>query len=510
MFESQIIALIILILISIHLTIQTINREKEFMINQYLKLKLQGGRTNIFVKNRLFRQCMYLLINIPVNKIEDYDEIKSIDEAAAKLDRSMERNHRKVPPETEFWGHCSNIQAWADNEYDTRILHRNLAFPLLKALVDAGDPVAKKKFKEEIAIRYATGHPTVIRFLTQNGYLYYLTEDEFESMLIDIDFPSIDEYSRKIIPFLKNIEDHESIKQIKQHTTAFVNRFRFKYKYLILLKAVEKVPDPLRQRLVEVLYNKYKNNRSFPILRFLNKAQVNFNNLELKIISYKERLVGIIIDSKINLKNKMIENVEDIKGFDEFWEEIEEIDLSNNRITKIRGFDKLKNLKKLYLKNNYIERIEGIEKLSNLELLDFSGNINIEEIPDSLNTLIHLKTLKLTGCRIKKFSKSVSQFFWMGQNFRYYTEYTDDDIKYYERNYISKVGINGRLYKIFVKWLFKLRNSMKELRFKYKDINIFEEKTHLKAIKAGRPTKNFLKFLDDRKQMKITDFFQKY
>jgi hypothetical protein len=450
---------------------------------------------------------MYLLLNIPVNRIEEYDEIQSIDEAAVKLDRSMERDHRKVPPETEFWGHCSNIQAWADNEYDTRILHRNLAFPLLKALVDAGDPIAKRKFKEEIAIRYATGHPTVIRFLTQNGYLHYLSEDEFESMLIDIDFPSIDEYSRKIIPLLANSEDPDSISQIKQLTSKFISRFRFTYKYLILLKAIDKIPNSIRQAFVEIVYNKYRNIRSFPILKFLNKAQINFNNLDLKIISYNEKLIGLISNSKVNLKNKMIEKIDDIKGLTENSEDIVELDLSNNRISEIKGLENINNLKKIYLKNNYIEKIEGLEGQNSLELIDLSGNINIEEIPDSLNDLPNLKAIKLTGCRIKKFSDSVSRFFWMGQNFRYYTEYTEKDIKYYEKTHASKASNNGRLYKNFVKWLFKLHEIMEQFQFNYKIIERFEKKTNINAIWSGKPTVAFLKFLDDRYQKRISDFF---
>ena len=507
MFEYQIIILSIFSITLLFLAIRHSNQTNEFKINQYLKLKLEGGRTYIYVNNRRFIQCMYLLLNIPVNQIEDYDEVSSIDEAAVKLDRSMERNHRKVPPETEFWGHCSNLQAWADNQYDTRILHRNLAFPLLKALVDAGDPIAKRKFKEEIAMRYATGHPTVIRFLTQNGYLHYLTEDEFESMLIDIDFPSIDEYSRRILPFLQNLEDPESIKQIKQQTTGFVNRFRFKYKYLILLKTIENIPELKRQKFIEIIYNRYKGNRSFPILKFLNKAQVNFNSLDIKIISYNERLVGIILDKKINLKNKMIENIKDIKGIEEFSNVIEEIDLSNNRISKIQGLKNLINLKKLNLKNNYIEKIEGLENLNKLELLDLSGNVSIQEIPDNLSNLPNLETVKLTGCRIKNFSESVSQFFWMGQNFRYYPNYTDDDVKMYEVNHASRASINDRLYKNFVRWLFRLRSNMRIFNFNYIDITNFEKKSGLKAIHSGKPTIAFIKYLDDKQQMKITDFF---
>ena len=163
--------------------------------------------------------------------------------------------------------------------------------------------------------------------------------------------------------------------------------------------------------------------------------------------------------------------------------------------------------KKLYLKNNYIERIQGLEGLNNLELLDLSGNINIDEIPDNLNELTYLKTVKLTGCRIKKFSESVSRFFWMGQNFRYYTQYTDKDINYYEKTHSSKASNNGRLYKNFVKWLFKLHAIMKQFKFNYDVIEKFEKKTKTNALWSGKPTSAFLKFLDDRYQKRITDFF---
>ncbi len=507
MCQYQILILFIISILIFFISIKSLYKVKEFKINNYLKLKLEGGRTNIYVNNRLFRHCIYLLLNIPISKIEEYDEIRSIDEATTKLDRTMERDHHKVPPETEFWGHCSNIQAWADNQYDTRILHRTLAFPLLKALVDAGDPIAKRKFKEEIAIRYATGHPTVISFLTQNGYLHYLTEDEFESMLADIDFSSIDEYSRKIIALLENIEEPESFSQVKQATSKFINKFRFAYKYLILLKALDKIPNSLQQAFVEIVYCQFKSVRSFPMLKFLNKARINFNNLDLRIISYNTKLIGLITNSKVNLKNKMIEKVEKIKGLIENSDDIIELDLSNNRISEIKGLENLKNLKKIYLKDNYIEKIDGFEGLNNLELIDLSGNINIEEIPDVLNHLPHLKIVKLTGCKIKKFSESVLRFFWMGQNFRYYTEFTDKDIKYYEKTHTSKASVDGRLYKNFVKWLFKLREIMKNFKFNYKDIEKFEKKTKLNAIWSGKPTRPFLRYLNDRFQKNITNFF---
>lgn len=482
------------------------NTIKDFKINDILTLKFEGGRTVIYVKNRPFRQCMYLLLDISANRVEKYDEIRSIDEAAVNLSRKMERNHRLVPPETEFWGHCSNLQAWFDNDYDTRILHRNLAFPLLKALCDAGDLIARRKFKEEIAMRYATGHPTVVRFLTQNGYLHYLTEDEFESILIDIDFPSIEEFSRKISARLKTLSEPESEKEIKLQITKFMRSYRLSYRYLLLIKSIEKIPNDLKQVFVEIVYSKYKTNRSFPILKFLNKALVNYENLDFKVLTYKNKLIGILQANFLNLRNKMIEDIVDIKGLEEIEAKIEHLDLSDNRITQIKGLARLKNLKKLILKNNYIEKIEGIEELKNLELLDLSGNINIKEISESLNELPHLKIVKLTGCRIGAISNSVLRYFWMGQNFRYYTDYTDEEVQYYEKNYSSRARANNRLYKHFVKWLLNVRSQMANFTFDFKDIKKYEQKNSKIAVMAGNPTRSFLKYLDDKKQLRITKF----
>jgi len=169
----------------------SIPEPKEYIVNQYLKLRLENNKTNIYVNERLLRQCKYLLLDISTDKINTYDEIESIDEAAEKLDSSMEqgRVHKySIPPETEFWGHCSNIQAWYENDYATNLLHRNLAFPLLKALVEAGDSLAKKVFKEEIGRRLESGYPSVVLYLIKEGYMEYLNKEELESILENPEF----------------------------------------------------------------------------------------------------------------------------------------------------------------------------------------------------------------------------------------------------------------------------------------------------------------------------------
>ena len=163
----------------------------EFVVNKLLKLRLESGRTNIYVGGRLFKQCKFLLLDIPVAKVRNYDEIDSIDEAAERLDRSMELGRKgeyHISPDIEFWGHCSNLQVWYENNYDTRILHSNLAFPLLKALEKAGDNLAKKVFKKEIALRLASGYPSVVQYLINENYLKYLDDEEKDSLLEDGNF----------------------------------------------------------------------------------------------------------------------------------------------------------------------------------------------------------------------------------------------------------------------------------------------------------------------------------
>ncbi|MHA1436845.1 MAG: hypothetical protein ACTSPD_04670 [Promethearchaeota archaeon] len=122
--------------------------KQEFIVNNFITVKLEDNKTVIYIDGKPFRQCKYLLLNIPIDKISAFEDIESIDEASEKLNTKLEEDITPddlgLSPEEEFWGHCSNLQAWAENDYDTRLLHRSLAFPLLKKLVDVGDPTAKR------------------------------------------------------------------------------------------------------------------------------------------------------------------------------------------------------------------------------------------------------------------------------------------------------------------------------------------------------------------------------
>lgn len=145
-----------------------------YKVNDYITLKLIGNETRIFIKGEFFNQCKSLLFEF--KQYEDYDSIDDI------YDNYTEDIHREIPINVEFWGHCSSLQAWAENNYDTRLIHSNLAFPLLKKLTEVGDIIARRVFKEEIIRRYNSGSKRVRKFLRKEGYLKIFTVEERDLM----------------------------------------------------------------------------------------------------------------------------------------------------------------------------------------------------------------------------------------------------------------------------------------------------------------------------------------
>ncbi|MFW9952719.1 MAG: hypothetical protein ACFFKA_21575, partial [Candidatus Thorarchaeota archaeon] len=180
---------------------------KKFRVNQFLSVKLEketwgDARTTLYVAGQPFIQCKFLLLNIPITEVSSFDQIASIDEAAEMIDGDAEQEIRKIeiPPEVEFWGHCSNLQVWYENNYDTRLIHSNLAFPLLRKLTEAGDPLAKEVFKGEIIDRYKNGTEKTREFLRAEGFVSSLPLDERLNLLLDSEnFSALLELSEQVI-----------------------------------------------------------------------------------------------------------------------------------------------------------------------------------------------------------------------------------------------------------------------------------------------------------------------
>jgi len=171
------------------------------IISSHIELKLEDNQTNVYIDGDYVKTCMDLKIIIPNKNIKQFDHINSIDDLSELIsDSDLNNESIIISPEEEFWGHCSNLQAWVENDYDTRILHSNIAFPLLKKLTNVGDHLARNVFKEEIAKRFSSGQKTVILFLLEDDYLNYLDEFEktvlFESIKINFSKFSISEFNQ--------------------------------------------------------------------------------------------------------------------------------------------------------------------------------------------------------------------------------------------------------------------------------------------------------------------------
>ena len=397
----------------------------EFKVNDYITLKLEGRRTNIYVKGELFNQCKFLILDIPVDEISTFDEIQSIDEAVEKLDRSLEGNNRRViPPEVEFWGHCSNLQVWVENNYDTRLLQRTLAFPLLKKLSDIGDPIAKNVFKEEIVKRLESGTQNVIRFLIDGRYLEYLTNTEIETALENENLRKvlIDEglnlynLEYKIIPLLKKLIDRKSHKALEFLRELILKKgsdleyFAFfkKHNLLNYLKKEDYdqiVPNKQLQKDLDILINLEKlAKRRF----FYNSIEEFIENID-KSSSYSSHRYCIKDNQIIGLNLYQA----DLSEFPEIITELENLQyliLTSNKLKKIpENISDLKQLKILKLGYNQIEFVpNSIGNLKNLEELDLHSN-KLKSIPNTIGGLIYLKKLDLSANLLVSIPDSIGE-----------------------------------------------------------------------------------------------------
>ncbi|MFX1257954.1 MAG: leucine-rich repeat domain-containing protein, partial [Promethearchaeota archaeon] len=347
----------------------------------------------------------------------------------------------KISPETEFWGHCSNLQAWTENEYDTRLLHSNLAFPLLKKLTESGDPLAKKVFKEEIAKRFMKGHLSVSTYLIKEGYLFYLSKEEFESILdskafselepnnkeawenlgylysvngeydkaiaaykhvVEIDSDNIRTWLNLGLIYRKKGEYDKAIESIKCALNINPNQVKIwrdfekfleepYFLYLFLNDLSENLKKSLLNRLI------IENNKN-PDYTISNLLSAEFKNLEIEHIVYKGKIFEIK-NNHLSLSNQNIEDITEIIGLGKLIN-LNSLSLHYNQISEIKGLENLYNLKELVLNSNQIPEIKGLENLKKLEKLDLKNN-QINELK-ALENLRNLEYLNLPKNEIRE------------------------------------------------------------------------------------------------------------
>ncbi|KKM73097.1 hypothetical protein LCGC14_1413870 [marine sediment metagenome] len=161
---------------------------KEFKVDKHITLRLTGikhKKTIIIVDDEEFMQCKYLLIVNPQEK-RNLKEIRSIDEAGELLSGELERELKPgdlgITPDEEFWGHCSNLQAWVENDYNINIIHTNLAFPLLKKIAEKGSKKAREKLRE-VVIEILEGKNLIkIKHMLEEDYFKFFSWEEFKDL----------------------------------------------------------------------------------------------------------------------------------------------------------------------------------------------------------------------------------------------------------------------------------------------------------------------------------------
>lgn len=345
---------------------------KEFEINKYLNLKLENEKTNIYINNKKFQQCKYILIDIPIDASNDY-EFESIDEFInehKKVEEIRKKKLEKLPPEVEFWGHCSNLHYWYLEQYNTNMIHHELAFPLLKALTDAGDPIAKVKFKDEIAKRFGTGYLSVSKYLDTEGYLDYLNEEELLLSVRDALENSLKKLDDQAVEWLIWNYGHDLAS----------NYGREEYLHILLTKKDSEIIIELGKKIgKELIIEEYAINKQL-IMSFAEK--------------YKEfppkRTMST--DYSISVKNKSVITLNlSSCGLDFFPEII-------TRLTNLTG---------LTLNGNKVKTIpKMILKLKNLNYLELA-RCGIQDLQNWFKKLEHLRRINLAGNPLNKRSKEL-------------------------------------------------------------------------------------------------------
>ncbi len=398
---------------------------KKFNVNRYITLKLEEGKTNIYVNGQIFDQCKFLFLNIPVEKISSFDEIESIDEAIEQLGSSVEHRVIDIPPEAGFWGHCSNLQAWAENNYDTRLLRSNLAFPLLKKLTEIGDPNAKNIFKEEIAKRLESGNQNIMNFLFEEGYTKYLSYEELLSSLLDpkeflivsemeqhlketIRFAQYEEESglmirnRHVVYLSLRIEDNKNLREIPEG----VGELPYLEYLDVSLHAVQAVPKFIKN-LKKLKILKLSSNKIATVAEEIGEL-VLLESFDLNDNLIKEipTSIGNLVKLKyLKLAGNEISHLPKSIGH---LSSLELLQLNSNKLKKLPdSIGDLQSLEDLHIEHNRLEKLpETIRNLQNLESLCLDYN-NLSEVPVGIEGLASLKFFHLTKNKIKELPKAL-------------------------------------------------------------------------------------------------------
>lgn len=349
--------------------------DKEFRVNEHIVLKLEKEKTNIYIANKLFRQCKSLFFVNPQENEQQW-EISSIDEAKELLST---RNDIEISPEEEFWGHCSNMETWVENNYNSQVLDMRLAFPILNELSNLGDKKARFKLSEEVFRRYDEGGENIRDYLISEGYLdktmnnplYHLLDAEEAGLILELQM------------------NYNVIFRVDTLASSL-----YKKEWTAVIK----------DRSISSLALIYDEIKSCPDLRKLNNLQYvgiqvkDAEMIDLKFFPSSIRRVSIFLEGNgDSLTINSISNLRNLRGFS-----VKNKNKNKKILLTINSIELNTNLNSLSLKHCYI-KVLGDDKLMNLKKLIDLGITHcvIEKIPIGIWKNDHIVTVNLEGTKIK-------------------------------------------------------------------------------------------------------------
>ena len=399
-------------------------KNNKVQLNKYISLRLEESKIqselgiiippesqiNIYLNNQLFRQCKYLAFHLSLDKLNDLSEIRSIDDLEQE-DHSNQYNQIDITPQEEFWGHCSNLQAWIENDYDTRLLHRNLAFPLLKELTNLGDLKAIKIFKKEIIERFSSHSIPVMFYLLVSGFLNDFSDEERQLINEGLDkifttsFFAKVSYSENYNILFDKHELDNNLEKYQIGAKLLARQYTRKDLNITLPPYIEKTPGDTITDITTIpelktstdytalglFQNKITEIKGLGGLTYLRQLGLNRNEItEIKNLDHLQHLRYLSLPGN---------HISEIKGLENLTD-LEFLSLGSNKISKIEGLERLKKLKVLSLWRNRIKDIEGLENLKDLRQLGLGGN-KISEI-HGLDNLKNLRVLILSSNKISE------------------------------------------------------------------------------------------------------------
>jgi len=376
---------------------------KEFSINKYLSVRLEKRETRLYICGQPFIICKFLLLNIPTTQVKNFDTIDSIDEAAEKVDNAVEEEMREIeiPPEVEFWGHCSNLQVWYEHGYDTRLIHSNIAFQVLKKLTEVGDPLARDVYKGEIIKRYENGSEKTKEYLRKAGFLRELHVDERLNLLLDKqNFNALMELSEQVIFDQNPLPTIESLLwciNIKQGKIIELDLSDLD------LKTFPKAILKLKGLLILILSGNYLKTVPSEIRKLISLKELWIDSNEITYLP--DSICEMVSIEEIWAGGNKIQDLPDDIGN---LIHLKRLRLGSNEIRELpKSFYRLVSLENLSLPDNQIKRLsDSFCNLKSLQWLSLSNN-NLKKIPESL---INIKSLNYININqnplIKKIKKS--------------------------------------------------------------------------------------------------------